>query len=105
MAARFIFILASSTGAGSPQQRGPVFQALGPYYLSLPVNFPRRRKPEYPEKTHDFRQSVDYTHFTRGLGSSPPYRGSNSEPLMLGTLEGKGELSDHYTTEAPLVNI
>ena len=24
-----------------------------------PVNFPCGRKPEYPEKTHDFRQSVD----------------------------------------------
>ena len=36
-----------------------------------PVNFPCWRKPEYPEKTHDFRQSVDYTLFTWGLGSSP----------------------------------
>jgi hypothetical protein len=24
-----------------------------------PANFPCGRKPEYPEKTHDFRQSVD----------------------------------------------
>jgi hypothetical protein len=24
-----------------------------------PINFPCGRKPEYPEKTHDFRQSVD----------------------------------------------
>ena len=26
-----------------------------------PVNFPCSRKPEYPKKTHDFRQSVDYS--------------------------------------------
>ncbi len=25
-----------------------------------PVNIPCGRKPEYPEKTDDFRQSVDY---------------------------------------------
>jgi hypothetical protein len=24
-----------------------------------PVNFPCGRKPEHPEKTHDFQQSVD----------------------------------------------
>ena len=31
------------------------------YYpiLTHPVNFPCGRKPENPEKTHDFRQSVD----------------------------------------------
>ena len=42
---------------------------MGPYYLSHPVNIPSGRKPEYPKKTHDFRQGVDYTLFTRGLGS------------------------------------
>ena len=35
--------------------------------VPIPVNFPCGRKPEYPEKTHDFRQSVDFTLFTRGL--------------------------------------
>ena len=34
------------------------------FMLIHPVNFPRGRKPEHPEKTHDFRQSVDrlYSH-------------------------------------------
>jgi hypothetical protein len=39
--------------------------------LTHPVNFSCGRKQEYPEKTHDFRQSVDFfTLFTWGLGSS-----------------------------------
>ena len=32
------------------------------YYFLIPthpVNYPCGRKPEHPEKTHDFRQSVD----------------------------------------------
>ena len=29
------------------------------YYLAHPVNFPSGRKPEHPEKTHDFQQSVE----------------------------------------------
>ena len=29
------------------------------FILTHPVNFPCERKPEHPEKTHDFRQSVD----------------------------------------------
>ena len=61
----FIFIfyfIYLATGAGSPQQREPI--TVGPYYLSLPVNFPCGRKPEYAERTHDFRQSVDFTLFT-----------------------------------------
>ena len=54
----FCFILFSlATGVGSPQQREPI--TVGPYYLSHPVNFPRGRKPEYPEKTNDLRQSVE----------------------------------------------
>ena len=28
-------------------------------YCSHPVNFRYGKKPEYPEKTHDFRESVD----------------------------------------------
>ena len=32
--------------------------------LVMGLNFPCGRKPEYPEKTHVFRQSVDYTLFT-----------------------------------------
>ena len=59
----FYFILfIFATRAGSPQQREPI--TVGPYYLTHPVNFPCGRKPEYPEKTHNFRQSVDYALFT-----------------------------------------
>ena len=29
------------------------------FILTHPVNFPCGRKPERPEKTHDFRESVD----------------------------------------------
>jgi hypothetical protein len=44
------------TRAGSPQQHMPI--TVGPFYLTHPVNFPCGRKPEYPDKTHGFRQSV-----------------------------------------------
>ena len=47
--------------AGTPQQHMPI--TVGPYHLTHPLNFPCRRKPEYPEKTRDFRQSVDI-HFS-----------------------------------------
>ena len=84
-----------ATGAGSPQEREPI--TVGPYYLSHPVNSPCGREPEYPEKTHDFRQSVDYTLFT--------WVKSILLGIELGTLEVKGEWSDHYTTEAPYIYI
>ena len=58
-----IYLFSFATKAGSPQQREPII--VGPYYLTHPVNFPCGRKPEYPEKTHDFWQSVDYTLHTR----------------------------------------
>ena len=53
-----------------------------------PVNIPCGRKPEYPEKTHDFRQSVDYHKlFPTGI-----------EPTLA---EVKGARSDKCATEAP----
>ena len=55
----FIY-LALPTRAGSPQQHMPI--TVGPFCLTHPVNFPCGRKPEYPEETHDFRQSVDFLH-------------------------------------------
>ena len=51
----FLFSLASHKGR-APQQREPI--TVGLYYLSQTVNFPCWRKPEYPEKTRDYRQSV-----------------------------------------------
>jgi hypothetical protein len=57
----FFIYLALPTRAGSPHQHMPI--TVGPFYLTHPVNFPCGRKPEYPGKTHDFRQSVDFTLF------------------------------------------
>jgi hypothetical protein len=61
----FIY-LALPTRAGSPQQHMPI--TVGPFYLTHPVNFPCGRKPEYPGKTHDFRQSVDFYSFHMRTG-------------------------------------
>ena len=41
---------------------------VGPFCLTHPVNFPCGRKPEYPEETHDFRQSVDFYSFHMRTG-------------------------------------
>jgi hypothetical protein len=60
------FYLALPTRAGSPQQHMPI--TVGPFCLTHPVNFPCRRKPEYPGKTHDFRQSVDFYSFHMRTG-------------------------------------
>jgi hypothetical protein len=63
----YLFIyLALPTRAGSPQQHMPI--TVGPFCLTHPVNFPCGRKPEYPEETHDFRQSVDFYSFHMGTG-------------------------------------
>jgi hypothetical protein len=62
-----IFIyLALPTRAGSPQQHMPI--TVGPFCLTHPVNFPCESKPEYPEETHDFRQSVDFYSFHMRTG-------------------------------------
>ena len=63
----YLFIyLALPTRAGSPRQHMPI--TVGPFYLTHPVNFPCGRKPEYPGKTHDFRQSVDFYSFHMRTG-------------------------------------
>ena len=51
-------LFSSATRPASPQQHEPI--TVGPHYLTHPVNFLCEGKPEYPERTHDFRQSVDY---------------------------------------------
>ena len=61
----FIY-LAFPTRAGSLQQHKPV--TVGPFCLTHPVNFPCGRKPEYPEETHDFRQSIDFYSFHMRTG-------------------------------------
>jgi hypothetical protein len=60
------FYLALPTRAGSPQQHMPI--TVGPFCLTHPVSFPCGRKPEYPEETHDFRQSVDFYSFHMRTG-------------------------------------
>jgi hypothetical protein len=72
----YLFIyLALPTRAGSPQQHMPV--AVGPFCLTHPVNFPCGRKPEYPEETHDFRQSVDFYSFHMRTGFESHWESSH----------------------------
>jgi hypothetical protein len=73
---RNVFIyLALPTRAGSPQQHMPI--TVGPFCLTHPVNFPCGRKPEYPEETHDFRQSVDFYSFHMRTGCESHWESSH----------------------------
>jgi hypothetical protein len=73
---------------------------VGPFYLTRPVNFPCGRKPEYPEKTHDFRQSVDFLLFSREDWVRVALRkfSLRFEPAAL---EVKDKCANHFATEAP----
>jgi hypothetical protein len=72
----YLFIyLALPTRAGSPQQHMPI--TVGPFCLTHPVNFPCGRKPEYPEETHDFRQSVDFYSFHMRTGFESHWESSH----------------------------
>jgi hypothetical protein len=66
-----------------------VITFLDVFILTHPVNFPYGRKPERPEKTHDFRQSVGRLF---PLGSV-----ASIEPTIS---EVKGACSDDCATEA-----
>ena len=56
----FYFILfVFATSVGSPKQHMPI--TVGAYYVNHHVNFPHWRTPE---KTHNFRKSVESTHET-----------------------------------------
>ena len=63
-----------ATRAGTPQ-REPI--TVGPYHLTHPVYFLCGRKPECPEGTHDFRQSVGFYLSTFSVGGS---RSARKEP-------------------------
>jgi hypothetical protein len=94
----FIY-LALPTRAGSPQQHiMPI--TVGPFYLTHPVNFPCGRKPEYPGKTHDFRQSVDFLLFSHEDWVRVALRKYlvRFEPAAS---EVKGKCANHLATEAP----
>jgi hypothetical protein len=72
----YLFIyLALPTRAGSPQQHVPI--TVGPFCLTHTVNFPCGRKPEYPEETHDFRQSVDFYSFHMRTGFESHWESSH----------------------------
>jgi hypothetical protein len=58
------------------------------FILTHPVNFPCERKPEHPEKTHDFRQSVNRLFSHESVARIQP---TNSEV--------KGACSDDHATE------
>jgi hypothetical protein len=75
---------------------------VGPFYLTHPVNFPCGRKPEYPGKTHDFRQSVDFLLFSHGdwvRVASRKYL-VRFEPAAS---EVKGKCANHLATEVIIV--
>jgi hypothetical protein len=96
----YLFIyLALPTRAGSPQQHMPI--TVGPFYLTHPVNFPCGRKPEYPGKTHDFRQSVDFLLFSHEDWVRVALRKYlvRFEPAAS---EVKGKCANHLATEAPI---
>jgi hypothetical protein len=61
------------------------------FILIYPVNFPCGRKPQHPEKSHDFRQGVDW------LFSHGPL--ARIEPMFS---EVKSACSDYCATEAPV---
>ncbi len=70
-------------------------------YPNPPCQLPCVRKPECPEKTHDFRQSVDKLfHMSGALGLS------NIEKVLAENLtrnlRGERRGSDHCATEAPI---
>jgi hypothetical protein len=60
------------------------------FILTHPVNFACGRKPERPEKTHDFRQSVDWLFSHESVARIEP---TNSEV--------KDACSDDCATEVP----
>jgi hypothetical protein len=63
------------------------------FILTHPVNFPCGRKPVHSDKTHDFRQSVDWLFSHESVARIEP---TNSEV--------KGAFSDDCATEAPIGN-
>jgi hypothetical protein len=75
---------------------------VGPFYLTHPVNIPCGRKPEYPGKTHDFRQSVDFLLFSHEDWVRVALRKYlvRFEPAAS---EVKGKCANHLATEAPKV--
>jgi hypothetical protein len=66
---------------------------VGPFTSPTLSTPPCRRKLEYPEKTHDFQQSVDFTVFTLRKFSL------RLEPAAL---EVKGKCTNYFATEAPI---
>ena len=74
---------------------------VGPFCLTHPVNFPCGRKPEYPGKTHGFRQSVDFLLFSHEDWVRVALRKYlvRFEPAAS---EVKGKCANHLATEAPI---
>ena len=83
------------TRAGSPQQHMPI--TVDPFYLTHPVNFPRGRKPEYPGKTHDFRQSTGFYSFHMRTAFESHWESSHWG-LNLQPQEVKGKCTQHLAT-------
>jgi hypothetical protein len=69
-----------------------VITFLAVFILTHHVNFPWGRKPEHPEKTYNFRQSVDWLFSHESV--------ARIEPTIS---EVKGACSDNCATKAPLI--
>jgi hypothetical protein len=73
-------------------------------YLTHPVNFPCGRKPEYTEKTYDFRQSVDFLLFSHEDWDRVAL-GKFSLRLEPAASVVKGKCANHLATEAPISSL
>ena len=92
------FLFSFATRAGSPQQREPI--TLGPCYLAHPSQLPVGGNRSTRGKPTTFGRAL-----TILFSHEDWFRIHIKMTLLgieLGTLEVKGEWSDHYTTEAPV---
>jgi hypothetical protein len=77
---------------------------VGPFCLTHPVNFPCGRKPEYPEETHDFRQSVDSYSFHMRTGFESHWESSRWD-LNLRPQRWKASELTTWPPKPPNINI
>jgi hypothetical protein len=86
------------TRAGSPQQHMPI-------YITHPVNFPCGRKPEYPEKTHDFRQSIDFLLFSHEDWVWIALRKFSLRLEPTAFIEVKGKYANNFATNIAVLTL
>ena len=93
----FIYLFSFATRAGSPQQHMHA-NYCGPFLPNPPCQLSQWKEiGEYPEKAHDFRQSVDFLLFSHedwvrvALGKLP----LRLEPAAL---DVKGKCANHFAS-------